>query len=85
MKREVCLLDAMQSWVGCENLSDLHWLDDIQRLRLSHKLEKLPPDAASLFEWNDALGYLTRQPPEETAQAARGRLIRMLSVHENGI
>ena len=46
---------------------------------LARELEQLPPEAATLQEWNDALDYLIHAPPEETAQAARERLLSALA------
>ena len=60
-------------------LDYLHGLDDLEGIRLLRAVEKLPPEAASLEEWNDALLYLTQAPPEKTVQAARARLICLLA------
>ena len=38
-----------------------------------------PAGVASLAEWNDALAYLARDSPQETAEDARERLIRLLA------
>jgi len=76
---DVSLLEVMQARMGCEYLSDLRCLPDAERLRLARKLEKVCPEDASLHDWNDALQYLARQPPQQTAQAARERLIQSLS------
>ena len=51
----------------------------LRRARLVRALERVPPDAAELREWNDALAYLSAEPSQETAQAARERLIQSLS------
>ena len=63
----------------CPYLSDLKRLDGLQRARLVRALERVPPEAAGLGEWNDALAYLAQCPPQETAEAARKRLIQALS------
>lgn len=73
------LLDALSGQAGCTYLSDLHSLNDWQRLRLARGLERIPADAAGLQEWNDALEYLSGDPPQETAQAAREQMIHALS------
>lgn len=78
------LLEVLSMQAGCMYLSDLHDLSDWQRERLRHTLRHLPPDAAPLKEWNDALLYLSKGPPEQTAEAARARLIQFLSHAESG-
>ncbi len=73
------LLDALSMLAGCTYLSDLHALSVWQRARLAHEIERIPPGTADLKEWNDALAYLSREPPQETAEAARERLLHVLS------
>lgn len=73
------LLDFLAYRAGHTVLSDLHHMDALDRAQMARALEAIPPEAASLKEWNDALEYLARLPPEETAQAARGRLLEWLS------
>lgn len=77
---EMELLDALLLMAGCRNLSDLRYLDGWQRAYLARRLGKIPPYAAALKEWNDALMYLSREPPQETVEAARDRLIQSLSL-----
>lgn len=84
MTLEIPLLDALSIQADCMYLSDLHYLDKWQRMRLVRTLEQLPADAASLEEWNNALQYLAQQPPEETAAAARTRLLQSLSSLNGG-
>lgn len=79
MTFEIPLLDALSIQADCAYLSDLHCLSGWQKMRLARALECVPADAASLKEWNDALQYLVRHPPEETADSARERLIQSLS------
>ena len=79
MTFEIPLVDALSIQADCMYLSDLRYLDKWQRVRLARILEQLPADAASLEEWNGALQYLAQQPPEETAEAARERLLQSLS------
>lgn len=73
------LLEFLAYKAGCAYLSDLPHASGWQRVRLAHALERVPAEAAVLREWNDALDYLAQAPPEETAQAARERLIQLLS------
>ena len=74
MNVEMPLLEYLAYRAGCRWLSDLHCLDGCQRIRLHHVLEQLPPEAAPLREWNDAVAYLTgRQPAATAATAAAAR------------
>lgn len=73
------LLDAISIQMGCKYLSDLRYLDSSQRAELARKLEKIPPDCADLFEWNDALEYLAGAPPCDSREAARTQLMLLLT------
>ena len=73
------LLDALSMRADCLYLSDLKYLNEWQWARLARTLEEIPADAAGVREWNDALTYLSRYPPQETAEAVRERLIQSLS------
>lgn len=73
------LLDFLVYQASHAVLSDLHYTDDLDRARMAWVLKHIPPEAVGLREWNDALEYLARLPPEETAQAACGRLMEWLS------
>lgn len=72
------LLEFLQYKAGCTYLSDLKSISGWQRTRLARVLEQIPAEAADLRTWNDALNYLAQAPPEETAEAARERLIAAL-------
>ena len=78
MNVEMPLLEYLAYRAGCRWLSDLHCLDGCQRIRLHHVLEQLPPEAAPLREWNDAVTYLTGRQPAATAAAARQALLDSL-------
>ena len=77
------LLDLMAIQMRCEYLSDLRFLSQGQRQSLAQKLERLTPREEDIWEWNDALNYLTGAAPENTAQAAKAQLVQLLtgSVH----
>ena len=49
------------------------------RTLLAEKLKQVSIKPDSLRDWNDALQYLARQPPEATAETAKERLIQALS------
>ena len=84
MMFQMSLLDAMYMQTNCPCLSDLRRLHDWQKARLARSLERIPPEAASLPEWNDALEYLAKGPPQQTREAARALLITALSVPADG-
>ena len=67
MDANMSLLDAMAVQAGCEFLSDLR------------ALEKVSPQSGTLFEWNDALEYLTGEPHQPTPEAAKERLMCSLA------
>lgn len=70
------LLDFLAYKTGCAYLSDLPRAGGG---RLARVLEGIPAGDADLREWNDALAYLAKAPPEETGPKARARLIQLLS------
>ena len=73
------LLDYLAYRAGCTYLSDLKYLNRWEKVQLAQTLEQIAVEAASLRVWNDALDYLAQAPPEQTAEAARARLITALS------
>lgn len=79
MMVEQSLLDLMSIQMGCMYLSDLRFLSQEQRRYLAQKLDRLTPREEDVREWNDALAYLADGPPETSAQAAKERLISLLS------
>ena len=79
MTAEQSLLDLLSIQMKCEYLSDLRFLSPDQRRYLAQRLERLTPREEDVWEWNDALNYLTGAPPEDTAQAAKERLVHLLS------
>ena len=76
---KIDLLEALSIQADCTYLSDLKHLDGLHRARLVRALERVPPDAAELREWNDALEYLTGAQPHANAEQARAALIAGLS------
>ena len=73
------LLDYLGYRMGCVSLSDLHTLDRGRKLRLRYEIERLAPEDARLYEWNDALAYLAGRPPEADAEAAREKILLCLT------
>lgn len=79
MMVEQSLLDLLAIQMGCMYLSDLRFLSLEQRRYLAQRLDRLTPREEDVRERNDALEYLTGAPPEDTAQAAKERLVHLLS------
>lgn len=78
MTVEQSLLDLLSIQMGCMYLSDLRFLLPEQRRYLAQKLNQLTPREEDSGDWNDALTYLTGASPEETAQAAKEQLVKLL-------
>ena len=73
------LLDYLTYRMECTYISNLRFLDKIELGRLIKEIEEIPTDACSLWEWNDALCYLTCQnEPEKTPESAQAKLISLL-------
>lgn len=83
MEMQISLLDILWSAAGCMYLSDLHNLWPQQKARIVQALEQISASEVSLWDWNDALQYLTGKPNETTAEAARMQLIFELSQDRN--
>ena len=79
MMVEQSLLDLLSIQMKCEYLSDLRFLSPEQRRYLAQRLNRLTPREEDVRDWNEALAYLAKGPPENTAQAAKERLITLLS------
>ena len=72
------LLDLLAIQMGCMCLSDLRFLSPEQRRYLAQKLDRLTPREEDIQDWYAELNYLTGAPPENTAQAAKARLVQLL-------
>ena len=76
--RLISLVDYLAYQAGCEYISDLRCLDSLDRRKLARMLEKVEPDDFPLRDWNDALNYLVRESPQQTAREAQTRPILLL-------
>lgn len=77
---KMSLLDLMSIQMGCDYLSDLRFLDHIQRAELAEKVRNLPARDTDLHDWNGALKYLTGDNrPRATAEQAKSALIAGLT------
>ena len=75
IKRNQALLDLLAENARCPFISDLRHITGKERLRLAEKLEAISPGDYLLPVLNDALNYLIKAPPQQTPEAARGRLL----------
>lgn len=72
------LLDLLADEMKCDYLSDLRFLSPERKRELAERLKKIAPEAYDLQVWNDALVYLVGEAAEETAAAAKNRLVEGL-------
>lgn len=73
------MLDELYKKAGCCYFSDMKYADKATKKFFALIIEtRYPAEAASLWEWNDALNYLTNSAPESTSQAARDKLLQLL-------
>ena len=72
------LLENLARQMGCEYLSDLKYLDTASRAVLAGLIQHTGVEQATREDWNDALTYLTGQPPQPDAETARQALLRAL-------
>lgn len=72
------LLERLARRAGLDYVSDLRFLAGKKAAAVLEALEEEPAAAASLREWNDALGYIAQAPPERSAESARDELARWL-------
>lgn len=79
MKDGRSLLDYLALEMGCECLSDLHFLSQEGRHCLVKKINEVSVQETSLHDWNDTLTYLTNANPEDTSSNAKLQLMELLS------
>ena len=73
------LLDYLTYRMECTYISNLRFLNKLEIRRLIKEIAEIPANACSLWEWNDALCYLTCQnEPEKTPESAQAKLISLL-------
>ena len=73
------MLEELFELTGCVYFSDLKYADEAIKTKLALIIEaQYPVEAVSLWEWNDALNYLSGSTPEATSKAAREKLLQLL-------
>ena len=80
MQISTYIVEYVAMKLGYTNLSDLHHMDAIDRLAACRAVEKINAEDESLEGWNDALSYLVGEPPAESQEEARSRLIEKLRI-----
>ena len=84
MAEEKDLFERMAELMGCSYVSDLRYLDRKEKLRLAGIVSLIPDSDADLFQWNDALEYLTGAKVKQTDPAfAKLALVTKLKSCEN--
>lgn len=73
-----CLLDDAAAFMKVQYLSDLRFLSSEERSRLAAFLEAFDAAEYTLFQWNDAIEYLSAGVKQQTAQEARTQLLHAL-------
>lgn len=73
------LLDYLAMRLGCDCLSDLHFLQGSRKVRLKEELLAIPPGAADPSEWKDTFHYLTGDQSGSVPEAIKVQLIARLS------
>lgn len=69
------LVDYLAAQICCPYISDLHFLDFIDRITLAHVMKKISPAEWPLREWNDALNYILGGQAVSTAEDAYAKLL----------
>ena len=75
------LVDYLAYMTHCEYVSDLKFMDDARRRHVCRALERIPVETYPLKEWNDALSYVAKRPPQTTSAKARAELMEFLTWH----
>ena len=69
------LLEYLAKKSNCTYMSDLRSMNEVQKRMLLNELLRLPPEAASEAQWNEALSYIEDIHSHESAYKARQDLI----------
>lgn len=80
----VSLVDFLANEIGCMYVSDLTHLNEAQQQRLVAVLRRLPSESASERDWDDALCYIEKLPPQSSAEQDRKCLISALLRERRG-
>ncbi len=77
--RQISLVDWMAIQMNRSNVSDLKGLNTAERLQLAYTLESVSSKSEeNLWDWNDALTYLTNEPMQQTVAEAKEKLVKCL-------
>ncbi|MDY2997902.1 MAG: hypothetical protein SOU16_11430 [Faecalimonas sp.] len=81
--QEKHLLDYLTFSMGMEFISQLKYLDQIEKIKLVHLLKKIPVEQFSLKEWNDVACYICNLPTMETSENAKKEIFTALTVSDD--
>lgn len=74
----ISLVDYLAAQIACAYISDLRFMDTLEKIRLFHVIRKLSPSDWSLRQWNDALEYIANKQAADTVEAAYEELLASL-------
>lgn len=78
-KNEVLsLVDYLAEKLGCDYISDLHFLNKKERLKISNEVQKLNPEDWTIDDWNDALEYIVNKQAADNCESAYSELLAEL-------
>lgn len=73
------LLEELQDLVGCAYLAELLCLSNPEQNQLVQAIElEIRAEDAPLWDWNEVIGYIWRDPPEQSVTAAREKVLQHL-------
>ena len=73
------LIDAVLIEARCSTVGELQYISDDKKRKLGQKIDDLiSADTVPLEHWNLLLSSLVNEGPEETDQAAKDKLVRLL-------
>lgn len=76
------MLDYLFSQMDCVYLSDLRFLSAEEKRHLARKVLKIPEEAFSRRDWEEALTYLTGGGAEPDARRSKKKLVYLLGMDE---
>ena len=73
------IIDAVLIEARCSSVGELQYISNEKRKKLARKIDDLiSADTVPLEHWNLLLSSLVNEGPEETDQAAKDKLVRLL-------
>lgn len=82
-QKTISLVDYLARQMRCDCVNYLNYLKPHQQEQLIRVVTEIQPEDYSLWEWNNALEYLTSCSKTETAEQARQQLLTALAHKEH--